>query len=715
MSYGVDTYNAHKAVHGDNSVQQHLTTKNSITGIGAILVNLRKSNNLTDAHVRINDVETGEQLISVNIPKEQIQDDKFAYALFEDAVVPKGRNIQIVISAPDASNQNAIGVRFDPKNDNLALSLQESTPLWQTIITIVKNKQDSWKYVIFAVLGSCLFALPALFPTSKKSWVIALCIIAMCAFAIRIATIPRFGGVSGGDAYNYLSISQNISKFKNPFENTKRLPGYPLILTPFYTSELFSDHAVMRYSQAIASIIGIFLIAGIVRTINLSWPTAIAASVILAFQKDYFFTAIRPEPYSIYTAFLLASLLLFFLSYKNNKKWIFIAFGLCLGYGAMVRQEGFMLAAIFGACSVIYELYEIYLSQSRSSAATSVKRLLWMYIPALCMVLPFFIHNTFTYGHPLYTEYFEGDRLQIVDSFLAFQDSLGATWGVLGSMWKPSWDSLQRFSLAKPLFIFSGLFLWVWYALLKITKETSYTKYITFFASISWLFLVLASVYTGSSLGGFIPVVTAAWILASIPVFLVETKWKGLVILVIAVSQILIATWFHPFPKHYQQSYPLVILIVATALVSQVPQNKRLLTYSTLAVSMLPFLIIAVYLAKNMNAEIDRYNANTALDSVTYRAARYARSLPGPIGFDQAYLPARLYFDPDAKYFPDEDHPTPEMEQEWLEKNHLQTIVVSNGNNVFKRIPQNWIKIKDFKAAGNDEKIFVSTIYAIPF
>ncbi|MEK7500492.1 MAG: hypothetical protein AAB649_07905, partial [Patescibacteria group bacterium] len=334
---------------------------------------------------------------------------------------------------------------------------------------------------------------------------------------------------------------------------------------------------------------------------------------------------------------------------------------------------------------------------------------------ALVLVLPFFLHNYVTYGPPLYTEYFKGDRLQIVNSYLAFQDSLGATWGVIGSMWKPSWDTLQRVKLTNPMFIVSIGVLWVWYAFLKYSKQIQHSRTISSALWIIFTLIAACAVYANSQVTSIIPIASAAWVLASVPLFLIETRWRGLVILVVLISQLGIATWFHPFPKHYQQSYPLIILMIATALLSQVPKTKKILTMSAITLSLLPFFIIAVLLSKNINAEIDRYNENTALDSVSYRAARYARNLPGPIGFDQAYLPARLYFDPNAKYFPDEDSPTPEMEEEWLAKTPVKTMIVTNGNNVFKKIPSNWKKVKDFKAMGEDEKIFVSTIYALPF
>ncbi|HLC49629.1 MAG TPA: glycosyltransferase family 39 protein [Candidatus Andersenbacteria bacterium] len=704
LSYGVDSYNAHHILYADKTETERIIKNGPIFKIGAILVNLRKSNTPTDVTVEVINTSTKQTIATQIIPKESIMDDTFSYASFEHQPIAGGHDIEIRFSARDATSKNPTGLRFDPKENIAAIALQERVPVWKFALIVVQNKATNWKLVCIAIIASLFLAASTLLPHTKKMWLIAFGIIVIAAFASRAFVVPHFGGVSGGDAYNYLSISQTISKFQNPFANTKRLPGYPLILTPFYVSGVFNDQEVMRYIQIIASILGIILIAAIARILHLSWPTALTASAILAFQKDYFWTSLRPEPYTLYTALLLASLFFFLKAYTQNKIWIYVAFGLCLGYGAMVRQEGFMFAAVLGICSFIYECY----------VGRSVKRFAWMYIPALVLVLPFFLHNTISYGHPLYTEYFEGDRLQIVDSFLAFQDSAGATWGIIGSMWKPSWDTLERIRLTNPLFIVSVITLWAWYLLLKYAKRISSGSILSVGIGVAWILAALFAIYFKPQLSGILPVITAGWIFGSVPVFLIETKWKGIVLFIVLLSQLGIATWFHPFPKHYQQSYPIIVLMIATALMSQIPQAKKITTASAIAVSTLPFFIIAVFLLENINAELDRYNENVALDSVTYRAARAARTLPGPIGFDQAYLPARLYFDPDAKYFPDEDNPTPEMEQEWLANNLLKTIIVTNGNNVFKQIPPTWKKIKDFKAAGNGEKIFIGTIYALP-
>ncbi len=711
LSYGVDAYTAHQPIYGTRTAIQTLHTTDTTIGLGAILVDLRRSKNLTDVTVDIKDASTKEVLLSERIAKEMIRDDEFAYTSFTDIPINKAQNIEITLSAPSATSKNPVGLRLDPEQHTAALALAERVPLWKFIVTSIQNQGNKWTYVSIALVTSLIIASAAFLPFSKRTWLIVLGLVAVAALGIRIVIIPTFGGVSGGDAYNYLSISDAIKEGYNPFANTKRLPGYPLLLTPFYASGMFDDQHVMRYMQSVSSIVGIILVAGIARALSLSWPTALLASAILAFQKDYFFTSTRPEPYTLYTALLLASLFFFIQSYKDKKIWTYLAFGLSLGYGAMVRQEGFMLAAVLGICSVSYELYTGF---KNKDWRISLKRFVWMYSPALLLVLPFFTHNMLSYGHPLYTEYFEGDRLQIVDSYLAFQDSVGATWGIIGSMWKPSWESLERLPLAEPLFITSALALWFWYGAMKRLKDTRYTIALAIGASIVWVLLIFIAVYLKSSIIGNLTIITAAWTLASVPLFLIETKWRGAVVFLVLVSQILIATWFHPFPKHYQQAYPLIILMIATALMSQVPTHKKVVSATTLAASILPFLLIAILLMPKINTEIDRYNESVALDSVSYRASRAARSLPNPIGFDQAYLPARLYFDSVARYFPDEDTPTVQMEQEWLQNNPLKTIVVTNGNNVFKTIPESWKKIQEFKAAGKDEEMLVGTIYSLP-
>ena len=703
VSYGIDSYVTHAPLFTGHTASQAFTTQSNIVGLGTILVNLYHAKQLASVTVNIVNTASNTLLVSKTILPIDIHDDQFAYINFPKTPIPAHTPIKIEYSSPDATIKNPVGVRFGSNKEDVSLALVEKVPVWRAILTVAHNRQNDWQYVAPIGLFALFICLPALFPMKKGiMWRIALTISCITAYCIMLWIIPQFGGASGGDPYNYLSITQALQHGENPFINSKRLPGYPLLLVPPFASGLFDDQLVMRITTSTFGIIGAIFLVLIARSVTSSWLIGLASAIILLFQKDYVWTAMRPEPYAVYTALLLASVYLFLESYKKNRLYIFILFGACLGYAAMTRQEGFVLAVVLGMLSTGYELVR----------GKSWKRILAMYLPALLIIAPFLITNTIVYHNPFYTKYLEGDRLQIVDSFLAFQDAVGATWGVLGSMWKTSWDNLERLSLLSPALIVGVIGMWAWYGYTRLQTNKTTQRITGAVLTLCAIILIVLSVYTKHEFSGIFTQVSAGFILASIPIFFIETKWQGAIIGLVLLSQIGIATWFHPFAKHYEQSYPLIIFMIATALLARVPK-KGVFAYGAFAITILPFLLISSMLGQGLNTAIDKQNANTALDSVTYRAARYARTLPGPIGFDQAYLPARLYFDPNASYFPDEDNPTPQMEQDWLAKTPLKTLVVSNGNNVFKKPQPNWTIVKTFKAAGNDDKIFESIIYDV--
>lgn len=701
VSYGIDSYDTHLPLFTGHTARQQFTTDSKTTAIGAILVNLHRAPELSDVHVQITNSSTQAILDEGTISVKNIHDDSFAY--FSVKVIPAHTPITVTYSAPDATAKNAIGIRFGNTPKELSLALQETVPVWKAFITVAHNRPLDWLYGSIALAASLLLAIFIWIPTTKGrlAWG-AVALVSASAFGAALFVIPQFGGVSGGDAFNYLSITQSLSHFENPFLNSKRLPGFPLLLVPTFVTGSFDDEMTMRIICAVAGIIGLILTALIAKELTNSWTVSIAAATILGFQKDYFWTAMRPEPYAVYTALLLAGVYLFITGYKKSSYWKNIAFGLVLGYAAMTRQEGFVLALVFGGLSLVYEI----------AKGRNIWRLLRMYLPALAVISPFLITNSIQYHNPFYTQYLEGDRLQIVDSYLAFQDAVGATWGIVGSMWKTSWDQLERLSLTSIPLIAGVIGMWAWYVYARFVLPKRFQTATGAVLLIAAIGILLTSIYAKGDMSGTFTKITAGFVLASIPLFLIETKWKGVAIALVVVSQVGIATWFHPFPKHYEQSYPIIVLMMTVALLSRT-STTRFVSGSALAVTVLPFLLIAGMLGQKLNTAIDKQNQDTALDSVTYRAARYARGLPTPIGFDQAYLPARLYFDPVAKYFPDEESPTQQMEDDWLSKNPLKTIIVSNGNNVFKTPRPNWKELTTFKAAGNDDKIFISTVYSV--
>lgn len=710
ISAGTDSFASHYAIFSSRTVQHEFTTEEKTVGIGVIAVNMYRKQDLADVHVRIQEQETSTPLVNMVIPGNQVRDDAFIQVSLPTPPIPAGTHIRMEFSAPLATSQAPIGIRFDAVTKKIAFSVTERVPVWRAIATMVQNGTKNWKIATLPIIASLFLSIPGLLPkhVQRIGYFVLIAILLLVSLFMRVHVIPQFSGVSGGDAYNYLDITKVLIQGNNPFENTKRLPGFPALLIPMVASGLFDDHIVMRTVSTLGGIWSIGMIAIIARLLKFSWPITVMSMIILSFQKDFFWTSMRPEPYSVYTALLLTSIALFFKNYTQTSLWQRIAFGIVLGYAAMTRQEGFVLAAVLAVCSLLYELHIAYKTRTLNVGS---RRFLLMYIPALLIVLPYFVHNTSSYGHPFYTPYLEGERLQIVDSFGAFTDAVGATWGIIGSMWKPQWDQLERISLSSPLFIVSCMFLVTWNILLRQNKNFAY-KILTVVGTCVILSTIWLVIYEHTAFTTKIAVITAAWTLASIPLFIYQTRWKGIVILVVLVSQIGIATWFHPFAKHYQQSLPFLVLMIVSVLTVPLPKSLTTKTIIQVAI-LLPFLIVSSLLGHKITAAIDEQNEETALDSVAYRAARAARDLPGPIGFDQAYLPARLYFDPYAEYFPAEERPTAEIQSRWLAENPIHTLVVVNGNNVFETPHPSWGVLKTFKAAGKDDRIFVSTIYNI--
>lgn len=531
-----------------------------------------------------------------------------------------------------------------------------------------------------------------------------LIVLVILAVLTRYHTVRQMGGVSGGDPYNYLSIAEKISKLQNPFDEQKRLPGYPLLLVPALLTPLDD----IRYMQSISilSAAGILIIlALLIKQLGLPWPIQIVAPLILSWQKDFFVISLRPEPYTLYAFLLLLSLWLFFIARTVRTQ---IIFGVVLGYAAMTRQEGFVLAAILVFASVFY-----------------IRKLWWqgyvrLFLPALLLILPFLIHNTIAFGNPLFTPYFKGERLQIVDSWPAFKDSLAATWGVLGSLWKPSWSLLERVSFDEPALVLGILFPIV-VVVVSFLPRPRMVMWVVSALSTTLVLLIACLYWEYKPLGDeFITRFLAGALLSSPVPFLIWTGWRGAVIILVLLSQIMIATWFHPFPKHYQQAYPILVMLLTTTFIcgSRPHTGERsninlLATASVLTLLIFSVAFIFFYLYIHLNFLIDRHNQQAAFDSVTYRAVQTARTLPGPHGFEEAYLPARLYFDENVHFFQAGDESTAAEQLAWIEIHNIHTMVVSNATPPFAQPQKNWQEIARFKAENRDEKILESVVYTI--
>ncbi|MEX1997150.1 MAG: hypothetical protein WEA04_00520 [Candidatus Andersenbacteria bacterium] len=763
VTRGIDAYEYHRPIFGGLTQAQEIVITRELRGVGAILVNLRRADNIPDVHVSITDIHTHQELATAIIPSASIQDDQFTTVSLPSPLVLAQQNVRLTFAARAATSANPVGIRFHPddpypagsriekemsQRGDLALLLLERVPLWRYIGTTISNHRELATMLAGATLVASLITALA----SRWGWrrqpqrqrlieLACLGLLALTGTIVRFFLIPQFHGVSGGDPYNYLFIAQKLADLANPFEGVKRLPGYPLLLLPTLVSSIDTQWW-MRALSALAAGGSIFLTGLLARRLHFPWSVQVIAAVLLIFQKDFLWTSLRPEPYTLYTFLLLLALVLFFNLHHRAAQ---LAFGITLGYAAMTRQEGFVAAAILGIFALIF--WRQIFRQEAPTGTTPWSRLLprrheftlllrqlsWSFLPALVVVSPFFIHNTLAFGNPFYTPYFEGERLQIVDSWPAFQDSLGATWGILSSLWRPSWDQLHRIPLNDPLFITGFILTLLWWGVQQVPIRTKH-NFLTPLVSGLWLVLLFATLWVAivhrSIFNHFITTITGGMLLASVIPFIYAGRWRAVIVLTVGFAQLLVALWFHPFAKHYQQIYPLTVLLLATAIVAPRPKQvslassavsltsrdirETLLAATSRISALTPLVLVIVLLLASLKPEIDEYNQATALDWVVYRAVRLAEQHPTPTGFDQAYLPAQFTFGNHAFYFSSEDEHTIAQEQQWLEQHSIRTLVVTNHTKAFRELGASWQLIKSFRSEGKDEFMFESRVYVRP-
>ncbi len=725
VTFGIDSFETHIPLFGNRTITQTVDAQYPLTGIGFILVDLHRSHTLSDVLLT---ATTSRETTQATIPASTIQDDTFSRVLFPKPLNDNSEEITFTLQAPQVSPENAIGVRFE-KRGTFALEIRERAPAWMIITHAFERHQTSWHYAIPSILATVLLiaaafrigwsAIPSKYHHFLEWAVITILLLA--ALWPRLQVMSRMGGASGGDPYNYLFIAHTIADGNNPLSGEKRLPGFPLLLVPSLISQHIDQIAYMRYLSIGSAIISLLLLFYLARVLKLPWSVQIMAPALIAWQKDFFWTSLRPEPYTFYTALLLSALVLFFCA---RHWWQQLLYGFVLGYAAMTRQEGFLLAAIMGIVSLLN--WKVYVSPSTPFFSKSVLiTYLRLYLPALLLVTPFFLNNITSYGNPFFTPYFEGDRLQIVDSWGAFTDSLGATWGILGSLWRPSWESLERYQIDNPLLLagFFGTLLWVayWHQFSGTQKRSFWIGNLVVGVIISIMSLMLTLFAVSSNVT--MPAIVAGSIAASAITFMWVVRLPAIAMILVALSQIGVATWFHPFTKHYQQSLPLISLTIITTVLAPVImrwranqsttylQHAAIISF-TLALLM-PFACLTAKTLSDVNIMIDKHNASSAHDSVTYRAVKEAIKLPGPYGADQGYNQARLYFGDQGRYYLAENSTFTE-EVDWVKSNSVHVMITTTDGDAFSHSHPTWQQIAHFRSEGKNERLYESFVYLIP-
>lgn len=708
---GTWTHKAYYPIWQKRSQADQIKFENNIHALGLILVNYSHAANPKPAIVELSD-EDNNILAQSEVSIDTVPDGEMVWIDFP-TLNSAGKTLTLTVTAPDANKDEMLGLRFDLERErHVALAVKTKVPLWQYYA--IKTAQRAFLVKIIGLGIAALITLAIIIEkvmANKRKrgqtavfWV-ALTLIAAAAFVLRWYSFDQLHGVSGGDAYNYLTITKSLAEFSNPFAADKRLPLWPLIMLPVYLLRLDLTWW-MQFFSIVSSIGSIVALALLARQLKLPASAQLIAPTLLAVQKDFWQTSLRPEPYSLYGLLLLLALLFYF---QLEKKWAQAALGICLGLAAMTRQEGFVLAFVLGIAV---------LCQFRTIRWPGLARVIG---PAFLLVSPFIVNSALSFGNPIYTPYFNAGRLNQPDSWPSLLDNMGATWGVLGSMWRNVWNNLTRVD-------FADSFLWFGFALAiiasavhwppKIRKSKIFNGVIFALGVASAANLVfwfdlnsgiffdrVMKLLVGASAAGIITVIFR-W------------RWRGAVLVAVLLSQVAIATWFHPFPKHFQQDYPLIILLISISLagVSFWPRGKKSTQNSWekfagapfhLAVLLPPLFVFSSLLTMYDHAA-DQSNQNTAIDHVIYQSLLAARSLPAPFALDAEYQPTPLLLG--SKTLSCAGKSAPDC-LKTLDANGVRTFITTNIYKSNLLLPSNWQQVFRVVAEGKDEKKFKGEIY----
>ena len=211
ISTGTDVFEAHHALYGKRVKSQEVTLRGKLAGVAGILVNLRHVPELTPVHILIRSTDStvlAEQVVD----PANIKDDSYAWVEFNPLRVPNNQ-VRIEFSAPEATNETAIGLRFEENRpEQLAVAVKERTPLGQAVTQFTYDlvtKTDHGPAILWGLAATMLLTLIFLIPHTPLSSHFKSNAYAYCLLIIFFLTIAIRVDVLRAVSYTHLTLPTN--------------------------------------------------------------------------------------------------------------------------------------------------------------------------------------------------------------------------------------------------------------------------------------------------------------------------------------------------------------------------------------------------------------------------------------------------------------------------------------------------------------------------
>ncbi len=579
---GVDTWKFHKPFAGSAVISQKFTADSEpLSRIDILIVDFAKKSNRSPIDFQLFAEGESEPLRTAQADGRHVRDDYYLPFSFEAVEYAAGRAFVFSISSPQAELSGPYAVRLTESRQDIAFRYYRQTTNGYLLYRwALDHKQPLIALAAVTILAGLAIWLIPRAAKGKRIYVrvlLAAVLIVAILFQWQIARLLQ--GDPGGDAYYYVNAAEQITQGINPLSvKSFRLPGYPLLLVPAISPDI--PDILWGRLVGMAATVGIIgSLVMLAESLRFRRYVGIAAAVLLFFNADFVVTSVRPRPYVVFTFLLLLSTALFF-RVRTMRGAFF--WGVLLGIAGMTRQEMYVPAAILGIAFFISLLYQ------RRPRGEVIRRTLAAALPLFVIISPYFYYNYKHLGNPFASSYFDHPEVQVPASLNSFiTNNLKNAREVLTSVWLPSSSKGMREGAGRQFAGIFAVFLLIYLAQRQAAVRQRIVSLFGRWSSGTALAGIVAAAIAviifrwlfrgGESWGQELNMIAvSAMIIGAVDIVRVG-RWRGVVVLAVLVSQLLIATVWQPAPKHYQQSYPLLALAMAAALTaaSGLPNTRQ--------------------------------------------------------------------------------------------------------------------------------------------
>lgn len=349
LTEGTDTYKTHYSLFGSRQVKQVVTLQYDVTGVGALLVNLRRATDVAPVNVRVMDVDD-QVLGEAEISSQDIQDDAFTYARLPHAIDWEVGEIIIEMSAPQATQMNPIGIRFEEEGEKrLAVAVIERMPLyvrmriWQGAHPVATSRLAAGLLtaLVAGLAGTWLHGRGIL--EGKRGWYASLLVLALFALSLRWPLVSRIEGVFGGDAYNHLLKTRAWLQGDDPFASDFRKgPFFSVLVVPGLATP--DPLLWARWVGVVSSVAAVVLLAILARGLSVPPVAAWLTGALLAVMREFRFESVSALSNTTFAALVVAAAVTFIYARRARVAYILGVLG---GLGALTRYEGVLVPGVF--------------------------------------------------------------------------------------------------------------------------------------------------------------------------------------------------------------------------------------------------------------------------------------------------------------------------------------------------------------------------------